>query len=127
MKFKLIVAVAAAVSLSACASIVSGSDQDVSFMSDSMQGRTCTATGGSEFSVNETFTLPATVNVPRSKKALEVNCGGTKKTVLGKFNAWTLGNFFNLTGLVGIGIDAATGAVHKYPDTVNLDTAPAAP
>lgn len=121
MKIKLVVAAIAAVQLSACATIVSGSNQEIAFTSAG-SAKTCTATGGSRLGLNETFTTPAVVTVKRSKKDINVACtDGSSERVMGEYNAWTLGNFLNLTGLVGVGIDAATGAIHKYPEDVVID------
>ena len=123
MKIKLLVALGAAVHLSACASIVSGSTQDIAFNSASGTPQTCTATGGSRFSLNERFTTPAVVNVKRSKKDIEIACdSGATKTVPGEYNAWTLGGI-PFGGLIAVGIDAATGAIHKYPSEVVVDNA----
>jgi len=120
MKLKLIVAIAAAVSLSGCASIVKGSNQTMAFDTGSVEGATCAVTGGSKFSVNETVVTPGELKLPRSKKPLDVSCskpgyGTATKSVSGEIEPWVFGNIFS-AGFIGLGIDAATGAVHKYPD-----------
>jgi len=119
---KLIVALAAAVSLSACASIVKGSNQEIAFDTGAVEGATCNVTGGSKFSVNETVVTPGELKIPRSKKALDVSCskpghGTGTKSVRGQVEPWVFGNVLLASGLwIGAGIDIATGAVHKYPD-----------
>jgi len=119
MKFKLIIALTAAVSLSGCSTIIKGSNQTVAFDTGSVEGATCNVTGGSEFSVNETVVTPGELRLPRSKKALEVSCskpgfGTGTKTVRGEIEPWVFGNIV-FGGVLGAGIDAATGSVYRYP------------
>ena len=125
MKLKLIVALTAAVSLSACATIVKGSDQEIAFNTGEVTGATCAVTGGSEFAVNETVVTPGVLTLPRSKKALEVNCskpgmGSGMKSVKGELEPWVFGNII-FGGVLGAGVDAYTGSVHKYPTEINVD------
>lgn len=63
---------------------------------------------------------PGTVKVDRSSSPLQIDCeapgyGPGHATAQAHFNGVTLGNVV-LGGLVGIGIDAATGADHSYDD-----------
>jgi len=125
MKLKLIVALTAAVSLSACATIIKGSDQEIAFDTGAVEGATCAVTGGSEFEVNETVVTPGVLTLPRSKKALEVNCskpgmGSGMKSVKGEIEPWVFGNII-FGGVLGAGVDAYTGSVHKYPSTISVD------
>jgi len=125
MKIKLIVALAASISLSACSTIVNGSNQMVKFNTGDVVGAECVASGGSEFAVRETFTTPAEVKLPRSKKKVDVTCEkagyqtGTK-SFTGKIEGSTAGNVI-LGGGIGVGVDALTGAIYKYPDTIVID------
>jgi len=59
MKIKLITAVSVAVSLSACSTVVNGSNQLVAFDTGEVVGANCVATGGSSNAVNESFVTPA--------------------------------------------------------------------
>lgn len=122
MNYKLLLAAAAAVSLSACSTVVNGSNQLVKFNTGDVTGADCTATGGSDFAVNESFVTPAEVKIPRSKKALKIECNKAgyetaNKTVTGKVEGSTAGNII-LGGGIGVGVDALTGAIYKYPGTV---------
>jgi len=125
MNIKLIAALAAAVSLSACSTIVNGSNQMVKFNTGDVEGANCVATGGSDYAVNESFTTPAEVKLPRSKKKIDITCDkegyetGTK-SILGKVEGSTAGNII-AGGGIGLGVDALTGAIYKYPDTVVID------
>ncbi len=125
MKIKLIVALAASFSLSACATIIKGSDQEIAFNTGSVEGATCKVTGGSEFAVNSTVVTPGVLTLPRSKKALDVACskpgmGSGSKSVTGSVEPWTFGNIV-LGGVVGVGVDAYQGAIYKYPGTISVD------
>ena len=118
---KLVLTLTAAISLSACSTIVNGSNKGVNVTASGGQSANCTVTGGSEGAVNQTFTTPAELQIPRSKKPLEFACtqGGTQ-TVPGKFEATTVGNLLSW-GLIGLGIDAITGSIYKYPDDVEIN------
>lgn len=121
---KLLFASAAAISLSACSTVINGANQSLAFNTGSVQGADCHLTGGSEFAVSEKFVSPAVIEVPRSKKALQLACtkAGYKdasRSVNSKVEATTGGNLL-LGGFVGAGVDAATGALYKYPETVSL-------
>jgi hypothetical protein len=124
MNIKLIVAIAASVSLSACSTIVNGSNQMVNFNTGDVNGADCVATGGSDYALNEKFTTPAEVKLPRSKKKIDITCNkagyqaGTK-SILGKVEGSAAGNII-AGGGIGLGIDALTGAIYKYPDTVSI-------
>jgi hypothetical protein len=78
-------------------------------------------TGGSKNAVNETFTTPAVITLPRSGKMLNFACtNGTTENVSSSIEPWTAGNII-LGGPIGLGIDALTGAIHKYPNEVVID------
>ncbi|MEP3889362.1 MAG: hypothetical protein ABJN69_02775 [Hellea sp.] len=124
MNYKLITVALAAISLSACSTVVNGSNQLVKINTGDVTGADCTATGGSDFAVNESFVTPAEVKFPRSKKALKIECNKAgyqtaSKTVTGKVEGSTAGNII-LGGGIGVGVDALTGAIYKYPGTVMI-------
>lgn len=115
---------AAALLLPACSTVVNGTNQSIAFNTGNVTGADCELTGGSEFAVSENFVSPADVQVPRSKKALQLSCSKAgyetaKKTVNSKVEATTGGNLL-IGGFIGAGVDAATGALYKYPETVSL-------
>ena len=128
MKLKLIVALTAAVSLSACSSIANGKHQAVMFKTGAVEGADCTVTGGRDGGVNMAFTTPAEVQVRRAKAAIDVECSKAgyqtaTRTVESKMEGTTGGNVL-AGGFVGLGVDAMTGAMFKYPDTINLNLEP---
>ncbi len=127
MKNRLLMTAMAAFALTtlpACSTIVNGSNQTINFDSGSVSGANCELTGGSKLSVNETFVTPAEVKVPRSKKALKLKCDKSgyqtlNKTIASKIESTTAGNLL-LGGVIGAGVDAATGAIYKYPEVVTV-------
>ncbi len=111
--------------LSGCASIVEGSSQDIALNTDAVSGATCKVSNARG---DWTATTPGSVNVKRSKSAMAVHC--TKdgyqeatKTVDSGFEPWTIGNLA-IGGLIGIGIDAGTGSMNRYPDAVTVTMTP---
>lgn len=111
-------------STSACSTIVNGSNQSIAFNTGDVEGANCELTGGSEFAVRENFTTPAAIQVPRSKKALQMECTkagykDAKRSINSKVEA-TMGGNLLIGGVVGGAVDAATGAMYKYPETVSL-------
>ena len=124
MKFKILFAVVAAVNLGACSTIVNGTNQSIQFTTGSVDGADCNLTGGSNHAVSKSFVSPAEVEVPRSSKSLTLNCNkagyqSAERQVDSKIEATTGGNLL-LGGVIGAGVDAATGAVYKYPEEVDL-------
>ncbi len=124
MKTKIIAISILAIQLGACSTIVNGSNQSIAFTTGNVTGADCSLTGGSNHAVNKTFTSPAEVEVPRSSKALNLKCSKSgyataEKSIDGKVEETTGGNLL-LGGFIGAGVDAATGALYKYPDEVDL-------
>ena len=111
----------ASLSLTSCATIFTGSTDDISFRSDP-PGATIYIEG------LEQGTTPATVTVKRpgfgeTEVVLELDGYEDKVfTLQSEFNAVSILNF---AGLVGWAIDIATGAVKKYnPKGYRLDLEP---
>lgn len=125
MNSKLILALAASISLSACSTIVNGSNQAVNFNTGNVTGAECVATGGSDKAVNKKFTTPAEVKIPRSKKTVTIECNKAgyetaTEQMVGQVEGSTGGNIL-LGGPIGVGVDALSGAIYKYPDTVVIN------
>ena len=102
-----------------CASIVSGQDQIVSVSTPNCPDAKCTLmnTEGTYY-VN----TPGTVSVNREYDELTVNCEkpGYDVVIL-KVNSTTKGMAFGnilLGGVVGAGVDMATGAAYDYPSEI---------
>src|ERR1700733_1157840 len=126
MKLQAIATVAAlGGALSGCASIVEGTTQSVAVTSTPEDGAKCTL-------VNSEGTwyvsTPGNAQVHKTKNDLYVTCkkDGFKDaslTVSPHFNGATLGNVI-AGGVIGIGIDAATGANFNYPESISVPMTP---
>ena len=126
MKLTAVAAVAAlGVAVSGCASIVKGSTQSIVLNSPPVEGAACTL-----YNVEGSWsaTTPGNVKVDRSKTDLTVVCKkvgykDSTKIVAPHFNYMTAGNLV-VGGLIGIGVDAATGANNSYPDAIEVPMVP---
>lgn len=121
-------AVVAASALSGCATVTQGSTDSVRVMTDPA-GATCTLTRDGQVigSVNPT---PASVMVSKSRQDIEVNCERAgflpaDGVLSSEFEGATLGNVL-LGGVIGLGVDAASGALNDYPPSVALTLIPTA-
>lgn len=97
----------------------------VNFNTGDVTGASCVAKGGSDYQVNETFTTPAEGKLPRPKKKIDITCDKAgyqtaTESILGKVEGSTVGNIIAGDG-IGLGVDALTGAIYKYPDTVSIE------
>ncbi len=103
--------------ITGCATVVKGTDQQVSLDTPGYPGATCTLTSKG-FSTRRVVT-PAVVELPKSKHDVTVQC--TKGCARGRgvissnLEGMTAGNIV-VGGVVGFGVDAATGAMNKYND-----------
>src|SRR6516162_6027082 len=111
MKLASLAAVAAlGVAVSGCASIVEGTTQSVAITTSPQDGAKCTLTNSEGIWY---VTTPGNAQVHKTKNNLDVVCtrAGFRdghRTIEPSFNAVTVGNLV-AGGIVGIGIDAATG------------------
>ncbi len=123
----------AGLQLAACASIIKGSSASINVTSPPVTGATCTLSSSQG---NWQVTTPASVTVERSKNDIQVRCtkdGYQDATAVipSNFEGWTVGNLV-FGGLIGVGVDAATGAMNDYPNAfqvpmVKLEQVQAAP
>ncbi len=120
---KLALVGACALSFAGCASIIEGDDQQISVTTPGANGANCNLTSpDGTYHISNT---PGTVSVGKSKHDIALLCTKTgyengSAVVPSNFQAWTLGNIllggFGL--IVGLGIDATSGAMHEYPSNV---------
>jgi uncharacterized protein YceK len=122
IKNALMMPIAVCVVLTAgCATLVSGSKQDVAFSS--------TPAGAKVFVDDENMgQTPLTLTLARKKEhQVRIEIPGYQPYLL-KFdrnvNLWTVGNIFNFTGFIGLAIDYASGALFWLdPDQVKKSLA----
>jgi len=117
--------IACAALLGACATITKGTSQVVAVDTPGVPGATCTIQTQSGPQVVVT---PASVNLSKGSNALPIQC--TKECyVTGSSiipsgtEAMAAGNVL-LGGVIGLGVDAASGAMNKYPDIVTVAMMP---
>jgi len=117
---RLMAALGLVLTTAACATVVGGTTQEV-FIESEPAGASCKVDrlGANVGVVNPT---PGRVNVSRSKETMIVGCTRdgyelSNEVVASSFTGATLGNIL-LGGVVGVVVDAASGANNKYPDRV---------
>ena len=112
--------VAIACSVGGCASIVTGTTQQLAVTSSPSGARCDLTREGASLGSVET---PNTIEVSKSAYSIAVNCAGQglrgQAIVQSELQAATFGNAL-VGGVVGVGVDMATGAAHKYPANVNV-------
>jgi hypothetical protein len=116
MKVQAIAAMAVlGVAVSGCATIVDGTKQSVSVSTTPVQGAECTLTNseGTWF-----VTSPGSVEVHKTKNDMNVTCKKDgyqpgNQVAVSNFGGATFGNIV-AGGIIGAGIDAASGANYYY-------------
>lgn len=126
MKTMKMAAIAAAgLALAGCATIIKGTTQSVSIDTPPVEGAHCTLVNseGTWY-----ITSPGSVVVHKTKNDLNVTC--TKEgyqdaavVVASHFNGATVGNVI-AGGLIGVGIDAASGANYEYAPATSIPMLP---
>ena len=118
MKSYLITAFIGASLLSGCASITKGTDQDINFTVQGADKANCVLSGGVEANID----VPTVLKVDKSSDDIVATCNeaGYDESVTvieSSAEAMTAGNVL-FGGFIGLGVDAATGAMFKYPKNV---------
>lgn len=111
---------------SGCATITTGSTQNLTVLS-TPAGATCSLHRAGEM-LGVVSATPATLNISKSTKAIDVTCQlenhvMSTQAMEADFQAMTVGNVL-VGGLIGIAVDAASGAAAKYADQVNVTMVP---
>jgi hypothetical protein len=108
---------------SACATIVEGTEQTVAVNTEP-SGAACSLTrAGTE--IGTVDPTPGELTVGKSRHPIAVACkkegyedgAGTLKS---GFQPATVNNLVFGGGLVGVGVDAASGAMNQYPDSIDI-------
>ena len=102
--------------IAGCASITKGTTQVVSINTPGVSGATCVLTSSSVGS--KTISTPAAVTLEKGQDAVIVRCSKEcyedgVGTIASNMESMTAGNIL-LGGVIGLGVDAATGAMNKY-------------
>ena len=108
--------------LANCATVVEGTDQNV-LITTEPSGASCMLSrdGGQIAAVAAT---PGNVNLDKSKDPVTVDCEkegflDSTGTLQAGFKGTTFGNLL-LGGIVGVAIDAGSGAMHEYPSSITV-------
>jgi hypothetical protein len=108
-----------------CATITKGTSQVVAIDTPGVHGATCTIQTQSG---PQLVVTPGNVSLEKGSQALPVQC--TKECYLPASSvipsgteAMTAGNAI-FGGVIGLGVDAATGAMNKYPDIITVAMIP---
>ena len=111
--------------LPACATIVSGTSNIT--VATEPPGATCALERQGEI-VGGIASTPSLVRVSRSMRDMTLRCshqayGQGATTVPSSFNPMVVGNVL-IGGLIGLAVDASTGAMGRYPEEVSLTLQP---
>ncbi len=111
--------------LQSCAAVTTGTTQSITVMTEPA-GAQCKLTRGENTPtivavVNPT---PSTLRIDKSGDTMTVECTKegfetTKYYVEADFQAMTVGNAI-IGGIIGVAVDAASGAMAKYPENLNI-------
>jgi hypothetical protein len=123
---KLTVALTAFVALTGCATIVKGTTQSVALETPGAPGAKCTLSSSSVSNV--TLVTPASVVLQKGSESVRVLC---KKEcfedgvgiITSGTEAMAAGNII-AGGVIGLGIDAASGAMNKYNEQNQITMVP---
>lgn len=117
-----------AVLLSGCATITKGTTQTVSVDTPGVPGATCRLS--SQGIGSKTLVTPGVVVLEKSQHAISVQC--TKACyndgvgiISSNTESMTAGNIL-VGGVVGLGVDAASGAMNKYAEQTQIAMMPIA-
>ncbi len=126
---KTVVAVAIlTMAVSGCASITQGTDQQVSISSNPTGARCELTRDGQTIAVADP--TPEIVTIGKSRKDIQVACtkAGYQETtglLSSDIAGMTFGNIL-AGGIIGVAVDAGTGAMNKYDTQITVPLTPAA-
>ena len=112
--------------LQGCATIVRGSTQSV-IVNTKLPGAACSFSRGGQMIATANPT-PETVNIEKGRKDVIVTCSKTgyreaSAPLQSVFEGWTFGNIL-FGGLIGVAVDAGSGAMHDYPQSIKIALIP---
>lgn len=106
--------------LNACASIVSGTSQNIAVDTSPSNAECRLSNDKGEWFVDNT---PGTTVVHRSSQALTVECHKGKLQAIRSFDSHTKGAAYGnilAGGIIGAAVDMGNGAAYDYPPSVSL-------
>ena len=111
---------------SGCATLTTGHEQALTIHTDP-DGATCDASRELKI-VASLAATPGQVTLEKASSAIDISCRKTghqpmNLRVDSEVQGWTFGNIL-IGGLVGLALDAWTGAMHEYPQFITLTLVP---
>jgi hypothetical protein len=119
---------AGAMSLAGCATITEGKTDSVAVTSVPVDGAKCSLKN----QVGEWYlTTPGSAVVHKSKSNLEIDCTmdgyqAAHTSMPASFENMTAGNML-IGGIIGVGVDAASGAMYHYDKSTQITLVPVTP
>lgn len=115
------IAIVACLLLVACATITKGTTQVVAVDTPGVPGSSCTI---STKAGPQMVMTPGTLTLEKGSEPLPISCTKTcyltgQSIVPSNAEAMAAGNVI-FGGVIGLGVDAASGAMYKYPDIVTV-------
>jgi hypothetical protein len=109
-----------------CATITKGTTQTVVVNTPSVQGATCTLVSSTIGA--QTVVTPAAVNLKKGGDNIAVHCSKEcyqdgASVIPSNFEGMSAGNII-LGGVIGLGVDAASGAMNNYAPEVQVVMTP---
>ena len=119
----------ALMAMSACSTIVKGSDQSITIVTEPNGAQCILARDGN--TVGAVGRTPGSTVVTKSKDDITVTCERegfmkTSEIVESGASGWSAGNilFGLLGGGIGLIVDSASGAMHQYPEMIHVALVP---
>lgn len=121
-------AIASAVLLSACATITKGTTQTIAVNTPGVVGATCTLSSSAVGT--HVIVTPGIIDLPKSKDAVAVRCvkpcyQDGAGVIASNLEGMTAGNII-AGGVIGLGVDAASGAMNRYSEVNDIVMVPIA-
>jgi len=115
-----------AVMLAACATITKGTTQVVAVNTPGVAGASCTLTSPAIGTL--TVVTPDTISLPKASDNISVRCSKEcyqdgAGVISSNMEGMTAGNII-LGGVIGLGVDAVSGAMNKYSPEIQVALIP---
>lgn len=116
----------AMIALAGCATIAHGTTQTVAVNTPGVPGAVCTLTSPSIGS--QTITTPGVITLAKGSSAVSIRCskacyGDGAGVLTSSMDGMTAGNVV-VGGVIGLGVDAATGAMNQYAPQADIVMTP---
>jgi hypothetical protein len=119
-------ALAGALCLCSCATITRGTTQTIALNTPGAPGATCVLTSSSVGSVS--LVTPGSLSVAKGQDSIAVRCDKEcfqpgSAVIASNVEGMTAGNIL-VGGVIGLGVDAASGAMNKYSPQTDVVMVP---